>query len=1564
MIERLDHLRREAAAQREMTICLAQAHQSAGDYGTARQELERLLEQNPRDTQLLQQLANLAETAGELALAVKYQQQLVAITPGKETQSRLAQLLVRTGASDEATAILERLAADEQDPGRLLTALDSLLAHDKRDAVLKITERALRDQPQNWELLYRAGETLARDNPAEAVKRFRSILALGLPDDDTGEKSSSRGTAAQSQPAAAPARSTSRTVAIPLLTRMSSARQIRAAVGIDAGLRSLVMSGPWSPADFGQARMAALAWLLNLSEKAGTKDQLVQEFREPLNKPAPRARELWDWLYLQQIRNETSDVRDVAKRLSQTGDPIGQWLYLTYLPVRGMAGGPPAGNILAGAGLPEQAGTQAVQPLPTEELDHILACYRGLWKNRSELAAEQGSAFIGNVIHELELAGRNDEAAAIFNSIIDAAARPQARRLALQLAAARGDCDAALKVFDLFAADQLAGAGRSQTAAAESAQAAAALAELMAQRAVEHDYGDVLRIVKRYLVFAQHRHETSMPGGRDAKRQAPARGVSALARLRSGLNLRIWIGKTVQASRFDYPDAPNDFYDAGAINVLREAFELYRHDDLVSDLIAHFTAQADTAPEAERLWWRLGLAYLRWWSDDQDDAIFEFSRAVELAPNDAGLKFELAALHERRQDYPAALAVIDDITPLDHAMVQERETALLRLTLRSGLTERARLAAERLFGLRLDSRMQLQLAQEMRGLGMNDQADTILARARRGAGNRVETLVSLMHQYQADKKSDLAVQVAHEILRRGGSTTTSSRSARVVNQQGFATATGTVDTARRQALSVLSRSGQLDELISRVEAQLAASPASVQLLQTLNEYYEVAGRQPKILETLERMVAARPDDARLRFQVAQQLAQAGRVDESIGHYLAALKKEPALIGQNYQNLQQVFRRANRTGELAALLDDIDLATIGNPSAVMNMILTTMSNQRARPAGTTTGNAPTDDNAAGLKLFRRAWNAYPTYRPTLVRYLQRNDLVNLPEVFEYTREIVFSEAALSAGDPWGVGQQIIGTTLNGNTAVIMTNTTQLIDMAQRRQSLPALQKDLEQNLEKHPTWLGGKALLAMIAARSDDPPRAKQIAEELMADRQHPIPFYTAWMLGQELDRYQQMQPLVQALYEAACNQPIGSVNPNLSGPVRRLVEIYKQTGDREKARSLVHRSIRDTSNAGLGNQYPAGYPAYLKLNQAPQISQQLVALGFPLDAVRYLNEILEDESLPETARQFGGNNLEPQLRQLEQLLANARNSITSEKNLAETLEALLEPRPDPVRKAGQPAVGLMLQIQPRETRQARMTSLVEEVLRSAAKGEHQQAARDRVAALLEKYPQDVSVEIVAALCALAEGRSEAVAAALAQLDSLVQQSPLEELAEGARANSRQRAEAARWLGLWLVAREGLKVPEQCEVAVRLAKRALAAAKRQSDRKFALAIFREWGLIAHEAHDMQTVETLWSEMAAFVLPTATKAKAGSRALTVPTAIQFNQAADTAQLASDVGLTELSLRIVRDALKAGPPVDVAPDGGGFGMPGPGMVTRTQATIARNGSRTAQNEPSSTYIAAVEA
>src|SRR5262249_42793612 len=147
LVARLEREGREANKQREMSIALAQAYVASGDFGTARQELERLLTANARDTQLLQQLSSLSESEGDMATAAKYQKQLCDVAPTDENTARLAQLYLRAGEVSEAEAIWSRMASGDQEEHRVLQAVDSLLGNGKNETVLSITERLLRKQP-------------------------------------------------------------------------------------------------------------------------------------------------------------------------------------------------------------------------------------------------------------------------------------------------------------------------------------------------------------------------------------------------------------------------------------------------------------------------------------------------------------------------------------------------------------------------------------------------------------------------------------------------------------------------------------------------------------------------------------------------------------------------------------------------------------------------------------------------------------------------------------------------------------------------------------------------------------------------------------------------------------------------------------------------------------------------------------------------------------------------------------------------------------------------------------------------------------------------------------------------------------------------------------------------------------------------------------------------------------------------------------------------------------------------------------------------------------------------
>ena len=233
----------------------------------------------------------------------------------------------------------------------------------------------------------------------------------------------------------------------------------------------------------------------------------------------------------------------------------------------------------------------------------------------------------------------------------------------------------------------------------------------------------------------------------------------------------IWMGNDYRSTPIAFPMV-SEYLDPAVIAVLRTAFELYKRDDLLSDLIGHYRRQVEAASTTGRrdLPTAGGSARFLWWNNQGPEAIAELTKVVDASRPESDLRLDLAGLLEQQGDFAQALALVDARQPLDNFALRHREELALRVAQASGHVERARQAAERLFGLRLDTETQVSLAGQMQQLGLHELAEAILGRARRRAGNRVSALVSLMLQYQQQEKPDEAVQIAMQVLRSTAST--------------------------------------------------------------------------------------------------------------------------------------------------------------------------------------------------------------------------------------------------------------------------------------------------------------------------------------------------------------------------------------------------------------------------------------------------------------------------------------------------------------------------------------------------------------------------------------------------------------------------------------------------------------------------------------------------------------------------------------------------------------------------------------------------------------------------
>ncbi len=270
LIARLERELREPERKRELTLCLAQAYQAAGDLGTARQELESLLSANPRDSgpahPARQPGRGRGGRRGRLALPQARRSRSPRRPRGRPAWA--------TSTSGPARSPRPRPSGPgsprpTRTPAGPSPAIDSLLAAGKYDTVLTLTERLLLKRPDDWDALYREGVALINlDKPAEAARRFEKILELKANDDDLAAIPKSRKRGGPTGPTGVQSARTAAVYQFPVYMRRIAVTQIRSVTKLETQ-RVVILRRPtvWTPADFGQARMAALAWLYAASLK-------------------------------------------------------------------------------------------------------------------------------------------------------------------------------------------------------------------------------------------------------------------------------------------------------------------------------------------------------------------------------------------------------------------------------------------------------------------------------------------------------------------------------------------------------------------------------------------------------------------------------------------------------------------------------------------------------------------------------------------------------------------------------------------------------------------------------------------------------------------------------------------------------------------------------------------------------------------------------------------------------------------------------------------------------------------------------------------------------------------------------------------------------------------------------------------------------------------------------------------------------------------------------------------------------------------------------------------------
>ena len=354
----------------------------------------------------------------------------------------------------------------------------------------------------------------------------------------------------------------------------------------------------WSPDDFGQARMAALGWLLSFEQQGKAKaDGPLAAIRKAAEKTPADVRALWDWFYLCQMRyDNAAPFRGGPHALAGRPRPIRSRSGRTSMSWG--AGSFAQGRELYFSQLRLTGWSRKRTPLRSNsaELDHVMACYQALRARRPDLA---GALLLINISDELKRASRLDQEERFYREAIAGSTRLGQIVGAFVLAARRGDAAGLTQLFERYDRAQT---GRSQpyyrSDTFNFSSPGLAMSQGMSALADRKDYAGVLGLVDYTLALCPEETGTAIARCRHA---CPACSLSTARDTRATFRCptRSGSARGIAPSRCRFPKSTNTLMHT-VLEVLSTAYELYKRDDLSSDLVAPFSPADRRGGDAAR----------------------------------------------------------------------------------------------------------------------------------------------------------------------------------------------------------------------------------------------------------------------------------------------------------------------------------------------------------------------------------------------------------------------------------------------------------------------------------------------------------------------------------------------------------------------------------------------------------------------------------------------------------------------------------------------------------------------------------------------------------------------------------------------------------------------------------------------------------------------------------------------------------------------------------------------------------------------------------------------------
>ncbi len=1223
LITRLNNIGREENKMREATLLCAVAHQFAGDFGAARELLEPLLRENSRDPDLLRTMIMLAQGESDWEAAVNYQRQLNEVTPSLEGTLQLARFMLDKGDVSEAEAIWLKLSQGRPSNESVTQTLSTLVERGETEKAVAVIDRILPTMGDNWEglmtcayMLYRCGQMDRGNQVADQVLKFnlpldtlseygKRIKAQAANPQSTASSSSASSSSASSRSTSNTAMSA--TMFASMLTRGSSASRATQAlaplIAMDSNpfassVRSSANSLRWF--SYSDAKITAAALKLAASVKFALSNETVAE----LSKSA--------------IAKNDADAMWAAYAISET---VRMYARVSFSPPSSLDEYQPSYNLLeklakagdadAAASLLSNVQTQITTrwqrsrsensrpaPLDRAKLDRYaqtLNEHKGSMVDSRRMTVIQLQLAIAK---EYKLLGDLDTAQRFADEVRKESGDIKSIAIATELI--EWDLPAATTIF---------------TKVLDERYDKRAAQPMLTSNVSYYDVGGFVGTLVASKTDAQPVVDlfTSMRKAQAAyaNKLRPSQLATYNPKSQNSGRVSFASGGRIFTMQLSFP-APSALQSAELLVGLRMAFDS-QNQELKQAVESSLQRAAEETDEDVMLSAidRLCYASWLWWAQAKEEALAQMNqlRGLNVA-SDVTAMIESRMLYEANQ-IDLALEVLESVKPINQQLMQDRELALLQLILQKGDIERAKRSAEKLFALRLPSDTQLQVANLMYQLNMRELGDAMFQRLRQRSGSEPSMQIQLMNQMQANGNTAGAMEIARQLLRR------TRPSLAGVNATAIRTSE---DSYRSQALRLLASSNEIKTMISDLEARLAKSPDSNQLIMQLIELYGTTGQREKAAQMMQK-IAKTNTNARPQTVIAEarMLQQSNKHKDAVDKYLVAFEKQPDLMNSEYYNFRNAVQQSGRWNEVTRKMSEWDVRRIMMGPG-MNLL----------------GDVMREASAADSKLL-------------LIKILNAGgvaDIVRVGSYMDASKSLdpevrkLFLEKLIQSIDKLPIEQCFasISYSSRGQVQGFLDTITKMTGNS--TESIEELLVKVRAKSKDHPDF---KLLEAYCLGRLEKFDEAADVARSLMQKKEKGpelidgVTHTGYWELcGQFANTFKKRRIAIELL-QPILKDPSAVMggNPLDYCPRGLLFECLTELNEKVQAKAVLDQAYSElTLKEEAG--YPPGYMEYQYMTSVLQFSRQYTSTGYPLEAMMIAQEFLAQPKLIESATTYNG----------------------------------------------------------------------------------------------------------------------------------------------------------------------------------------------------------------------------------------------------------------------------------------------------------------------------------------